>query len=152
MKNVPAVASRTLRPFLSEDPFQALQREMENLFSQFQTSWNGTPAGMTPALDITETDDAVQVRLDLPGMKTDDIDIEVSGNLLRVSGERKEDKEEKEQTYHRMERRYGSFLRAISLPCAIQENQVDAEFRDGVLTIRLPKTEEAKSRKIQIRS
>ena len=106
---------------------------------------------LVPALDVSETDTAIDVRMDLPGITAKDIDIQVNGNLLTVSGERKEEKEEKGKTFHRVERRYGNFSRTVTLPCAVIESEVAAEYKDGVLTIKLPKTEESKTHKIKVK-
>jgi HSP20 family protein len=104
-----------------------------------------------PALDMSETETAVDVRMDLPGITAKDIDIQVNGNLLTVSGERKEEKEEKGKMFHRVERSYGGFSRTVRLPCAVNESEVAAEYKDGVLTIKLPKTEELKAHKIKVK-
>ena len=106
---------------------------------------------MTPALDVVETDGAVEVKMDLPGMKKQDIDIQVNGNLLTISGERKEEKEEKGKSFHRVERRMGSFSRTVTLPCPISEQGIDAKYENGILVIMTPKSEEAKGRKIAIK-
>jgi HSP20 family protein len=106
---------------------------------------------MVPALDLSETDTAIEVRMDLPGITAKDIDIQISGNVLTVSGQREEEKEEKGTTFHRVERRYGSFSRSVTLPCAVVESEVAAEFHDGVLAIKLPKTEESKAHKIKVK-
>jgi HSP20 family protein len=150
---LPARTSWGLRPFFSRDPFRALQDEMDDLIGQFETEWNGDlPSRVTaPSLDLSETDDSLQVRMDMPGIKADDVNIEVTGNTLRVTGERKEEKEEKGKTYHRVERRYGKFARALSLPCAVKEDKIEAECRDGVLTVTLPKTEPSRTKKIKVK-
>jgi HSP20 family protein len=127
---------------------------MEDLMSRFwgdeEDGWQF--ARLTPAIDVTESESALEARVDLPGVNPDEIDIQLSGNLLTVSGERREEKEEKGRTYHRIERRSGSFSRCVSLPCAVQEDEVAADCRDGVLTITLPKTDEAKSHKIEVKA
>jgi HSP20 family protein len=150
---LPTRTSRTLRPFFSRDPFRALHEEMDDLIAQFKTEWNGEqlPRLTTPSLDLSETDNTLQVRMDMPGIKPSDIDIEVTGNTLRVSGERKEEKEEKGNTYHRVERHYGTFARMVTLPCEVNENKIEAECHDGVLTLTLPKTEQSKSKKIKVK-
>jgi HSP20 family protein len=84
-------------------------------------------------------------------MTAKDIDIQISGNVLTISGKREEEKEEKGKTFHRVERSYGSFSRSVTLPCAIQENEVAAEYRDGVLKITLPKTEESMAHKVKVK-
>lgn len=149
--------SRALQPLFRGDPFTLLQQEMNDLLSRFQTDWNGEPAAAVtiPPIDLSESDDAIEVRLDVPGFKPEEIDIEVAGNTLRVSGEhkaeKKEDKEEKGWTYHRLERRTGAFARVVALPVAVQEDKAAAECKDGVLTITLPKTEAAKTRKVTVK-
>jgi HSP20 family protein len=105
-----------------------------------------------PSLDLAETDRAVEVRLDIPGMEAKDIDIQVNGNLLTISGERKEEREEKGKTYHRVERRVGSFFRTVTLPCPVRDDSVDAQYKNGILMVKLPKREEAKSKKITVKT
>jgi len=128
--------------------------EFEDIIGRlWETGEEGLPFGEAlPSLDISETDKSVEVRLDLPGVKPKEIDIRLNGNLLTIRGERREEREEKGKTYHRVERRAGAFSRSITLPCAIQEDEGAAEYHDGVLTITLPKTEEAKTRKIAVKS
>lgn len=148
---IPARSIRNLVPASGRDLFQSLRDEMEDLFSRFFTEGgaDGVPLAR-PSLDLSETDSSVQVRVDVPGMKAEDIDIEVSGSTLRISGQRKEEKEEKGKTWHRVERRTGSFARTVTLPCAVKEGQAKAEYADGVLTLSLPKAEEAKTRHIKV--
>jgi HSP20 family protein len=102
-------------------------------------------------LDLSETDTAVETKMDLPGVKPEEIEIQLNGNVLTVSGERKEEQEEKGKTYHRLERRVGNFSRSMTLPCPVEEDEVAASYKDGVLSITLPKTDEAKTRKIKIK-
>ena len=104
------------------------------------------------ALDLAESDKAIEVRMDVPGIKAADIDIQLNNNVLTISGEKKENKEEKGKTYHRVERSVGTFSRSLMLPCSVKEDKIDARYQDGVLTVTLPKTEEAASRKIQIKT
>ncbi len=144
--------SRALRPLLG--PFDGFQKEMDDLLSRFQGEWNGdglAPA-ISPSVDLSETDDALQIRMDVPGMKAEEINIEVSGNTIRISGEHKEEKEEKGKTFHRIERRSGTFARALTLPVPVKESQVNAECANGVLTINLPKVEPAKTQKIAVKA
>jgi HSP20 family protein len=135
------------------DPFTTLREEMNDLrarlFGDGEEEWFA--GAIAPAIDVSETDTAVDVRMDVPGVTAKDIDIQINGNLLTVSGERKEEKEEKGKTFHRVERRYGNFARTVMLPCAVAESEVAAEYRDGVLTIKLPKTEESKAHKIKVK-
>ena len=135
------------------DPISALREEMNDLRARLwgddDDSWFA--GSIVPSLDLSETDTAVQVRMDLPGMNAKDIDIQMSGNVLSVSGQRQEEKEEKGRTFHRIERRYGNFSRSVTVPCAVAESEVAAEYRDGVLTIILPKTEESKAHKVVVK-
>ena len=104
-------------------------------------------------MDVSETDQAVVVKMDLPGVAGKDLEISVDNNLLTIRGERKEEKEEgdKAKQYHRIERSFGSFSRSLPLPCAVNEDEAAAEFKEGVLTITLPKSESAKPRKISVK-
>ena len=136
------------------DPFRLAREEVETLWSQLI----GEPADrlfkgrMVPSLDLSETPNTVEIRMDVPGMKPEDIDIQLANGILTISGERKEEKEEKGKTFHRVERRYGSFSRSVTVPTAVTEDKVDAQYHDGVLTITLQKTEEAKARKIKVKT
>ncbi len=141
-------------PKLSREPLQYLKREMDDLVSRFSSDWLGDwmSKEFTPAVDLAETDEGLDVRVDVPGMKAEDIHLEVAGSVLRIKGERREEKEEKDKSYHRVERRWGSFSRTIPLPCSVVEDKVSADYRDGVLHVHLPKTEKAKAHKIKVKS
>jgi HSP20 family protein len=103
-----------------------------------------------PEANVLETDKAVEVTLDLPGMKPEDVKLEVREGRLCVSGEKREEKEEKGKTFHRIERRTGSFLRAIPLPTMVDDTKAEAKFTEGVLKVTLPKTLEALPKAIPI--
>jgi HSP20 family protein len=141
---------------LGRDPFRALQDEMDQVLSRFSEGWTGEangPGVSVPRLDLSETDGEVQLTMDVPGMKPEEIDIEVTGQTVRIRGEHKEEKEEKGRTYHRIERRSGSVFRSVELPCAVKEDKVVAEYKDGVLKVTLPKSEECKkSHKVKIKA
>ncbi|MBX3423770.1 MAG: Hsp20/alpha crystallin family protein [Pirellulaceae bacterium] len=127
-------------------------REVENFIERF---WNDEGDGwgiqmLAPALDMSETADAINLRLDLPGVNAKEIDIQVNRNQLTISGERKVEEEETGQTFHRAERRVGRFSRSVVLPCEVSDNNVEANYRDGVLRIKLPKSPESKSRHITV--
>ena len=151
---LPSRIARTLQPWMGRDPFLSLRDEMDSLLSRFSAEMDGEwVAGvLNPSLDLSETPEAVQARMDLPGLKPEDVNIEIVGNTLRISGERKEEKEEKNETYHRVERRSGSFSRSVTLPCAVKEGEVTAEYANGVLTVTMPKSEQAKSHKIKVKA
>jgi HSP20 family protein len=148
-----ALATRTPRTMRSWDPFQTVREEVENLWSSLASergeSWFA-PVGVPP-IDLFENETTVKVRMDIPGIKPEDFDIQMNNNMLTVSGQRQEEKEEKGQTFHRVERRSGGFSRSITLPAAVSEDKVDAQYKEGVLTITMPKTEEAKSRRIKVK-
>lgn len=152
--SLPTRISRSLEPFFRRDPFRALQHEMDDMLSRLSRDWDGgewlTQAAV-PSLDMSETDNAFEIRMDLPGIQPEQVDIEISGNTVRISGERKEEKEEKGKTFHRIERMTGSFGRTVTLPCSVKEDKVTADCHDGVLTVTLPKTEEAKTHKIKVK-
>jgi HSP20 family protein len=135
------------------DPLTAIREEMNDLRARFfgEADEGWFAGAMAPLLDLSETETAVEVRMDLPGVTAKDIDIQISGNVLTVRGQRQEEKEEKGRAFHRVERSYGSFSRSVTLPCPVAESEVAAEYRDGVLTITLPKTEESKPHKIKVK-
>ena len=142
---------RQLQPLLK--PLQALREEFEQAFNRLASDWDGKwlSTEFNPACDLSETADAFQVRLDIPGIKPDDITVQVTGDSVRISGERKEEKEEKEKTYHRIERRSGSFCESLRLPGGVNEEKVQAEFHDGVLTVTLPKSEATRTRTVKVK-
>ncbi len=134
------------------EPLTTWRGEMEDLLSRFwevEREWFG--GEISPSVDVAETDKTLEVRMDIPGVTAKDIDIRLNHNVLTVTGERKEEKEEKGKSFHRVERRSGNFSRTVTLPCAVAEDEVAAEYRDGVLAITLPKTEEAQTRKIKVK-
>ena len=144
-----------LSRIFDRDPFHKLQQQMDELMASFSREWDGgawLSADFHPSLDISETDEAVQVRVDLPGIKPEEVQVEVRNNVLQITGERKEEREEKNKTWHRTERRIGRFARSMMLPCEVQEDKVVAECSNGVLNILLPKAEKAKSKKIAVKA
>jgi HSP20 family protein len=146
------------------DPFQDLrsaQDEMAQmspmlahalgLHGQQQGSGRATTTAWAPALDISERKDAYLVTVELPGVKLDDLQITLDDGLLTIQGERHVPNDSSEQQYHRIERRYGAFRRSITLPAHVMADMVEASFEDGVLQIVVPKAEEAKPKRIQVR-
>ena len=128
-----------------------LRRRMLHLFEEpFAMPMFREAVGWMPDVDITETDAEILVRAELPGMKKEDVDIEIDGNVLSLRGEKKEEKEEKEKDRYLYECSYGAFQRSFTLPTPVQEDQVKAEFRDGVLRVTLPKVGEARGKKVEI--
>jgi HSP20 family protein len=146
------------------DPFQDLrsaQDEMAQmnpmlahalgLHAQQQGSSRATTMVWAPALDISERKDAYLVTVELPGLKPEDLDITMEDGLLTIQGERQFIQESSEQQFHRVERRYGAFRRSITLPAHVMAEGIQASFEDGVLQILVPKAEEAKPKRIQVR-
>lgn len=141
-----------LTPFFGRAPWNMLRDEMNELRTRFLGEDEGWLAGGTlPSIDLSETDNAVEVRMDVPGVKAKDIDVQLNGNLLTVTAHRDEEKEEKGRTYHRIERQTGRYTRTISLPSPVVESEVAAEYHDGVLAITLPKTDDSKAHKIKVK-
>ena len=133
-------------------PLVTLRDEMDDLLSRFFGGQDGWFSGrMFLFADVTETDTSFEVTFDLPGVNADKLDVHVSGNVLTVRGERPEKKEENGKVSHRSERRKGAFSRSVTLPCAVVDDETAAEYKDGVLTITLPKCEESRSRKISVK-
>jgi HSP20 family protein len=140
------------------DPFQQLaefERGLERVFGRVPGNGKGeeqiTERLWEPLTDITEDDKEYLVKVELPAMKKEDVKVTVENGTLRISGERKAEKEEKTKKYHRIERSYGSFLRAFTLPEGADGTKVNADYKDGVLTVRLPKTEQAKPKAIDVK-
>jgi HSP20 family protein len=134
------------RPGLAWPTFGRLsdwQDELDRLFESPLTGW-------APALDVKEDKDNFIIRAELPGLKREDIEVSLQDGALVISGERKEEKVEEGVEVHRQERYYGKFQRALTLPEPVSSNKVKADYKDGVLTVTLPKAEEAKPKKIDV--
>lgn len=132
----------------------SLRQDMSDLLNRFWTN-TAEPFGLadwSPPVDVSETADAVFVHAEIAGMDPKDIDISVAGDVLTISGEKKEETEKTQRNYVRVERRYGAFARSIALPVPVEVDQVEAKVKNGVLEIRLPKSEEAKSRQVKVTS
>jgi HSP20 family protein len=108
--------------------------------------------GWMPAFDVSETDKEIVVKAELPGMNVKDIDIALTDGLLTIKGERKMEKEDKEENYHRIERQFGSFCRSLHLGAKVRADGIEAGYKDGILTVTLPKVEESKPKKIEVKS
>jgi HSP20 family protein len=150
--------TRGLRNLLNQDPFLMLQNKLNRFFEEpfasfmpfvpvneeFLTNW-------TPACDIYETEKDIVIKAELPEVDKKDVVVSLENNLLSIRGERKFNEETKRDNYHRVERRYGQFIRTFTLPTYIQAGKIVAEFKDGVLNITLPKTEEVKPKLIEVK-
>lgn len=130
-----------------------LQREVDDIFDRFFDRGNsnqGSSAVWSPRTDLLETDNSYRIRLDLPGMTKEDITINLQNNTLTVRGERKSERTDEEEDYVRVERAFGTFHRTFTLPDAVDDQNIEAGYKDGVLTIDVPKTEESTRRQIEI--
>ena len=129
-----------------------LQSRLNPLFSGLSTETENpaSPASFTPAVDVYEDDKKVVLKLDVPGLEEKDLDVNVEKNILTVKGERKFQNEEKEENFHRIERRYGSFYRAFTLPTTVDTETADASYNAGVLKIELTKKPEAQPKQIKV--
>jgi len=139
------------RPF---GDFDSFRREMDSVWERFMGE---KPFGLrpreewSPSVDISETKDSIVVKAELPGTDAKDIDVSITGNVLTIKGEKKEEQEEKDEHRHYVGRYYGTFRRSFQLPADVKTDKIDAAFEKGVLKITLPKTEQAKKKEIQIK-
>jgi HSP20 family protein len=137
------------------EPFRGMTTLQQEVNRLFENTLGGGKSGASlttwaPAVDIHETEDALVVTADLPGMKESDLDVRIENNTLTIGGERKFESEVKEENYLRVERTYGSFTRSFSLPNAVKTEGIEASYKDGVLTVKLPKREESKPRQVKV--
>jgi HSP20 family protein len=139
------------------DPLRELsimQDRMNRLFDDAGRGWRGDEPSSTttwsPAVDIYETENEITVHAELPGVDRKDITLNLEKNVLTLKGERRFEKETKHENYHRIERAYGGFSRSFSIPAIVEEDKIQAEYKDGILKISLPKKEQVKPKQIQI--
>lgn len=129
------------------------ERDVWNMLDAFMASPFAMPAGfggLTPAVDVSETPEAITVTAELPGMKPEEVDLHVENNYLVLRGHKKSEIEEKKENYLHRECSYGSFSRSVPLPTEVVADKVKAKFKNGVLTVHLPKSEKAKTKRISI--
>lgn len=134
------------------DTFREILALENRLKSRYRGSDHGTEltAGFTPAVDIYEDAEKVVLKLEVPGIEEKDLDVSVEKNTLTVKGQRKFENEEKEENFHRIERRYGSFYRSFTLPATVDTDNVDAKYNAGVLKLELKKKPEAQPKQIKV--
>jgi HSP20 family protein len=144
-----------LIPWRGRNEVERFRREIDRLFDDFFT---GSPfrsferGDWIPTVDMSENENEIVVHAEIPGMNAKEIDIFLNGRVLTMKGDRKQEQEEKEKKYHRIERRYGSFSRSFELPADVDGNKVKAAYKDGVLTLNLPKTKEQSVKRIEIKT
>lgn len=141
-----------------EGALTPLRREMDRLFEDFgKTRWPAWPAwmqeegGLAPAVEVGETDDEFFVKAQVPGLKREDVEVELADGGITIKGEAKEEKEEKKKNYYRREFSYGHFARTIPVPSDADASKAKADLKDGVLSVRVPKTEESKKRSVKLK-
>jgi HSP20 family protein len=140
------------------DPFRDLSILQERMNRVFEDAagrgWKGEEPSPTtswsPAVDIYETDNQIMVQAELPGIEKKDIALQLENNVLTLKGERRFEKETKQENYHRIERSYGGFSRAFTIPTIVDEEKIRADYKDGILKIELPKKDQVKSKQIKI--
>ncbi len=139
----------------SDNALTEFKSEVDDLFNRFFGSSRWSPGtyfskSFVPAFDVSETDEDIIVKAELPGVDPKEIEVSLSGSTLTVKGEKKEEREEKTQNMHRIERSFGSFSRSVTLPCEVKDDRVEANFKNGVLNLKLPKAETSKKSSIKI--
>jgi HSP20 family protein len=148
--------TRMLVPWDVESPrlFEDFQREMNQLMSNFFGREDGGRqlAWFAPRTNVAETDKSYDVTVDLPGMKPEEFTIELKEGQLWITGERKREEEEKGKTYHRIERQYGQFRRIIPLDVPVDADKVEAEYKEGVLHVTVPKSKTVKPKRIEVKA
>jgi len=135
--------------------FGSLKQDMDRLFDRLVArKWDDFPAmgDWSPSMDISETKDSMIVKIEVPGMEQNDIRISLQENLLTITGEKRQEKEDKDERHHRVERLYGAFTRGVRLPVGVDGGKVAATFKNGLLTVTLPKTPASKGTTIPIKA
>ena len=151
------VPTRAFRHYMTGDPFREmfdLQRRINQLFENRSASTSNEGVALstwTPAVDIYEDENAFLIKVELPEVSREDVKVNLHDNTLAISGERRFENEEKRDGYHRVERSYGQFYRSFTLPPNINGEAIDAQFKDGVLRLTLPKKEEARPKQITVK-
>jgi HSP20 family protein len=140
-----------LVPYSPFREIETMQRQMNRLFDNLVNfTEDGYNTSFTPAAEIEETEQALHLKLEVPGLKPQDLNVEVTADAVSISGERKSESRTEEQGMVRSEFRYGKFQRVIPLPTRIQNTNVQAEYKDGILRLTLPKTEEEKNKVVKV--
>ena len=144
--------ARGLIPWRERLPglFGRFEKDLDNLMERLLTDGGALMEGFAPRVSIAETDSQFDVTVDLPGIDPKEVQVEMRGNELWLTGERKQEKEEKDKNYHRVEQQYGRFERVIPLPVAVDDGKIEAHYQDGVLKITIPKSEAVRPKRIPI--
>jgi HSP20 family protein len=148
------MAEKELTPWRPFGELGSLRREMDRLWDSFfgerplTRVWEREWA---PSLDVSETKDNFVVKAEVPGIDAKDIDISLTGDVLTIKGEKKQEREEKEEDYHLVERSYGTFSRSIRLPAEVESTKIKASYKNGILRVTLPKSEKVKAKEVRIK-
>jgi HSP20 family protein len=148
------MAEKELTPWRPFGELSSLRREMDRLWENF---FGERPLGRiwesewAPSLDMSETKDNYVVKAEVPGIDVKHIDISLTGDVLTIKGEKRQEKEEKEEDYHLVERSYGSFSRSVRIPVEVESNKIKASYKNGILAITLPKSEKVKAKEVKIK-
>ncbi len=152
---VPVTQRKTIPARPSTDIFSSLQREIERVFDSFTRDWpslDSKASGLTPSMDIAETDKEIEITAELPGLEEKDVQVNVADDLLTIKGEKRAEKEEKDKNYHRIERSYGSFYRSLQLPSGVNADAISATLKNGVLKVTVTKPAAAQPKKIDVKA
>jgi HSP20 family protein len=144
---------KAFRSLLAPEPVYTLQQRLNRLFEEAFLPQGAEPfslEGWSPSCDIYETENEIVVKAEIPGVKKEDVKLSMQDNVLTLSGERKFEEETKKENYVRVERGYGSFTRSFTLPPSVDVKTISAEFKDGLLEVKLPKLEQAKPKEVEI--
>jgi HSP20 family protein len=138
-------------------PYRASTDRLAPLFEDIlrpMAGWSGRVGSLlrAPEADVVETETEIRVLVELPGMDPEDVGLDMENNVLTISGEKKEERQQEHETWHLSERRYGKFSRSFVLPRDVDQESISAEFEDGVLSVTIPKSEKARRRRIEIRN
>lgn len=132
-------------------PFRSLQHEINRMFEDvFGQQESGQSSDWAPSVDIGEENDAYVIHAELPGVSSEDVKLRMENNVLTLSGEKTQEEKSEDKTYHRFERTYGSFQRVFSFPAPVDAEAIEASYKNGVLTIRVPKIAKAETKEISI--
>lgn len=148
-------------PVTRKDALSNLHHEMNNLFNRFfddfdnaswlPATWSENFSEFSAKFNVSETDNALEISAELPGMDAENLDVSIDGNFLTIKGEKKEEKEDKKKNFHVMERRYGNFSRTLNIPAdSLDLDKIESKFKKGVLYLKLPKSANAKSKRRKI--
>ncbi len=152
---IPVTQQKTPAARQSPDLFGSLQREIERVFDRFTNNWPSLDfrtTGLTPSMDIAESDKDIEITAELPGLEEKDVQVNVADDVLTIKGEKKAEKEENDKNYHRIERSYGSFYRSLQLPSGVNADAIKATLKNGVLKVTVTKPAAAQPKKIEVKA